>query len=62
MTRPAERGGGGGAGGQIAPGPEVVGAPLNFSLGPRLFLARLGIYPFLGRNICILGAKNRNLV
>jgi hypothetical protein len=28
---------GGGQGGQIAPGPEVLGAPENFLLGPSLF-------------------------
>ena len=32
--RAAERGAGGG---QIAPGPEVLGAPENFLLGPSLF-------------------------
>ena len=30
-------GGGAGGGGQNAPGPEVVGAPEKFKLGPSLF-------------------------
>ena len=38
--RAADRGGGGVSGGQIAPGPQVLGAPRNFLLGPSHFFGR----------------------
>jgi hypothetical protein len=52
--------GGGGAGGQIAPGPEALGAPRNLMLGPSHFSGE--IFLFSGRNVYVLGAKYRNLV
>jgi hypothetical protein len=47
MLRAAERGAGGG--GQIAPGPQVLGAPRNFLLGPSHFLGE--IFPRKGQDI-----------
>ena len=56
MIRAAERGG---AGGQIAPGPEVLGAPEKFLLGPSLFCV-LNIYA-QRTTYLFFWAKYRNL-